>query len=158
MENGASCNSPRCRGQNPVRSDAIEGAERHGVERVGLCRRFSTRLHSPCWGPIVSDRLTSTQRAHLRSLAHGQDPHIHVGKEGITPAVEQAIEEAFNTRELVTIRVLDNCPRDVRDVAEAIADSLDEVQVVRTIGGTALLYRPHPDDPKIDLPTSGEKG
>lgn len=103
----------------------------------------------------MSDRLTSRQRAHLRSLAHGQDPLIHVGKEGVTPAVEEAIEEAFNTRELVTLRVLDNAPRDVRDVAEAVAGALDDVQMVRTIGGTALLYRPHPDDPKITLPEPG---
>ncbi|MFB6231051.1 MAG: YhbY family RNA-binding protein [Salinibacter sp.] len=104
----------------------------------------------------MADSLTSRQRAHLRSLAHGQDPLVHVGKEGLTGAVEQSIEEAFNTRELVTLRVLDNCPRDVRDVAEAAAGSLDDVQVVRTIGSTALLYRPHPDDPEIDLPSPGD--
>jgi RNA-binding protein len=66
--------------------------------------------------------------------------------------------EAFNTRELVTIRVLDNAPRDVRDIAEAMAAALDNVQVVRTIGGTALLYRAHPDEPEIDLPDAGGTG
>jgi len=100
----------------------------------------------------MPDRLTSKQRAHLRSLAHGQDPLIHIGKEGLTDAVEQAIEEAFNTRELVTIRVLDNAPREVRDLAEAVSGTLNDVQVVETRGGTALLYRPHPDDPEITLP------
>ena len=104
----------------------------------------------------MTDRLTARQRAHLRSLAHGQDPLIHVGKEGLTDAVQQAIAEAFNTRELVTIRVLDNAPRSVRDVAEAVADEIDDAQVVRTIGGTALFYRPHPDDPEISLPDSGD--
>lgn len=103
----------------------------------------------------MSDRLTSRQRAHLRSLAHDQDPLIHVGKEGLTDAVQQAIAEAFNTRELVTIRVLDNAPRAVREVAEAVAGGIEDVQVVRTIGGTALLYRPHPDDPEITLPEAG---
>ena len=104
---------------------------------------------------IMPDRLTSKQRAHLRSLAHGQDPLIHIGKEGLTDAVEQAIEEAFNTRELVTIRVLDNAPREVRDLAEAVAGGLDDVLVVETRGGTALLYRPHPDEPEITLPEAG---
>ena len=104
----------------------------------------------------MPDRLTSRQRAHLRSLAHGQDPLIHVGKEGLTDAVEQAIAEAFNTRELVTIRVLDNAPRGVRDLAEAVAGALDDVHVVRTIGGTALLYRPHPEEPEISLPEPGD--
>lgn len=105
----------------------------------------------------MPDRLTSRQRAHLRSLAHDQDPLIHIGKHGLTDAVEQAIEEAFNTRELVTIRVLHNAPRDVRDLAEAVAGTIDDVQVVHTIGGTALLYRPHPGEPEIELPTAGGK-
>lgn len=104
---------------------------------------------------LMSDRLTSRQRAHLRSLAHGQDPLIHIGKEGLTDAVEEAIAEAFHTRELVTIRVLDNAPREVRDMAEAVAGALDDVQVVRTIGGTALLYRPDPEEPEITFPDAG---
>jgi len=104
----------------------------------------------------MSDRLTSRQRAHLRSEAHGQDPLVHIGKEGVTDAVMQAVEEAFNTRELVTIRVLDNAPRSVRAVSDAVAEALEDVQVVRTIGGTALFYRPHPDDPEVDLPTPGD--
>lgn len=104
----------------------------------------------------MSDRLTSRQRAHLRSIAHDQDPLVHIGKEGLTDAVEESVRETFNTRELVTIRVLDNAPRDVRDVAEAIAEALDDVQVVRTIGSTALLYRPHPDEPEIVLPDASD--
>jgi len=106
----------------------------------------------------MSDRLTSRQRAHLRSEAHGQDPLVHIGKEGVTEAVSEAIKEAFNTRELLTLRVLDNAPRSVRDVAEAVADELEDVQVVHTIGGTALLYRPHPEDPEIELPAPGGRG
>lgn len=103
----------------------------------------------------MSERLTSRQRAHLRSLAHDQDPLIRIGKEGVTEAVVEAIEEAFNTRELVTIRVLDAAPEDERATAEAIVSSLDGVQIVRTIGHTALLYRPHPDEPEINLPSPG---
>lgn len=80
---------------------------------------------------------------------------MHIGKEGLTDAVEQSVEEAFNTRELVTVRVLDNAPREVRDIAEAVAATLDDVLVVRTIGSTALLYRPHPEDPEINLPEAG---
>jgi RNA-binding protein len=103
----------------------------------------------------MPDRLTSRQRAHLRSLAHDQDPLIHVGKDGLTEAVQAAIAEAFNTRELVTLRVLDNAPDDVRPVAEAAAEGLDDGQVVHTLGHTALLYRPHSDDPEIALPEAG---
>ena len=103
----------------------------------------------------MPDRLTSRQRAHLRSRAHDQDPLIHIGKEGLTEAVQAAIAEAFNTRELLTLRVLDNAPNDMRPVAEAAAEGLDDAQVVHTLGHTALLYRPHPEEPEITLPDAG---
>ena len=98
------------------------------------------------------DRLTSKQRAHLRSLAHDNKTVVHVGKDGLSDAVLTSIKEAFNTRELVKIRILDNANEQPRDVAHAVADELDDVQVVHTMGWTATLYRPDPDDPQIELP------
>ncbi len=100
----------------------------------------------------TDDRLTSKQRAHLRSLAHELRPVVHVGKEGLTDAVVEAAEEAFNTRELLKARVLEASPKDARDVAHDLAERLDGVQVVQVIGHIAILYRPHPDAPQIELP------
>ncbi len=100
----------------------------------------------------AAPRLTSNQRARLRSLAHELDPVVRVGKEGLTDAVVDAAEEAFNTRELLKARVLDAALEDARDVAHALADRLDGVHVVQVIGHVAILYRPHPDDPQIELP------
>jgi RNA-binding protein len=97
-------------------------------------------------------RLTSKQRAHLRSLAHGDDPHVRVGKGGLTDSVLAAIEEAFNTRELLKVRIHDTADRQPADVAHEIADRIDDCQVVHTMGWTATLYRPDPDDPEISLP------
>ena len=105
--------------------------------------------------PDASDttpRLTSKQRARLRSLAHDLDPVVRVGKDGLTNAVIDAAEEAFNTRELLKARVLDAAMEDARDVAHALAERLDDVQVVQVIGHVAILYRPDPDDPQIELP------
>ncbi|PEN13654.1 ribosome assembly RNA-binding protein YhbY [Longibacter salinarum] len=97
-------------------------------------------------------RLTSKQRAHLRSLAHGNKPVVHVGKDGLSDAVMTSIEEAFNTRELLKIRILDNANEQPRDMAHAIADRMEGVQVVHTMGWTVTFYRPDPDEPQIELP------
>jgi RNA-binding protein len=102
-----------------------------------------------------SDRLTSRQRAHLRSLAHGDDAHIRVGKEGLTDSVVSAIKEAFNTRELLKIRIHDTAERQPQDVAHEVADRIDDCRVVQTMGWTATLYRPDPENPTIDLPAAG---
>lgn len=102
--------------------------------------------------PDAAPRLTAKQRAHLRSLAHELDPVVRVGKDGLTDAVIAAAEEAFNTRELLKARVLDAAAEDVRDVAHGLADQLDGVHVVQVIGHVAILYRPDPEAPQIDIP------
>lgn len=96
--------------------------------------------------------LTSKQRAHLRKLAHHLKPVVLVGTDGITPPVLDSITEAFNTRELLKVKLQESAPLDVRDAADEIADRLDHVHPVQTIGRTVVLYRPDLDDPEIELP------
>jgi RNA-binding protein len=95
--------------------------------------------------------LTAKQRAHLRSLAHHLKPVFYVGKEGITEAAIQAIRDAFNTRELLKVKVQEAAPVGVRDGAELLGEGADAT-VVQTIGRTAVLYRRHPTKPEIKLP------
>ena len=100
-------------------------------------------------------RLSSRQRAHLRSIAHDQKTNVHIGKEGLTDAVMNAIDEAFNTREVLKVRVLDNAPQFVRGIAEDVVEAFDDVHLVQTIGHVAIFYRPDPDAPQIELPERG---
>ena len=96
--------------------------------------------------------LTSKQRAHLRKLAHHLKPVVLIGTDGVTPPVLDSILDAFNTRELLKVKLQESAPVDVREAADAIAGQLEGVQAVQTIGRTAVLYRPDPDDPEIELP------
>jgi RNA-binding protein len=99
--------------------------------------------------------LTSKQRAHLRKLAHHLKPVVLVGGDGVTRPVLDSILDALNTRELLKVKVQESAPEDVREAARAIADGLDGVFPVQTIGRTVVLYRPHPDTPEIRLPRAG---
>lgn len=96
--------------------------------------------------------LTSKQRAHLRKLAHHLKPVVLIGTDGVSPPVLDSILDAFNTRELLKVKLQESAPVDVREAADAIAQKLDGVQTVQTIGRTAVLYRPDPDDPEMALP------
>jgi RNA-binding protein len=96
--------------------------------------------------------ITPRQRAFLRSQAHHLRPVAFVGKEGITDQTVRSLEEAFNTRELVKVRVLDTAPLPAREAAAALADRLEGSVAVQAIGRVAVLYRPDPDDPRIRLP------
>lgn len=96
--------------------------------------------------------LDSRQRAHLRSLAHPLKPILQVGADGVSEAFLTSLDEAFNTRELLKVRVLDTSELEVKEAALAIAEARPKVSVVQTIGHVAALYRPHPEERKIELP------
>jgi len=96
--------------------------------------------------------LTPKQRAHLRSLANKLKPVVLVGNEGVSKALLKTVMEAFNTRELLKVKVLEGAPDDARATADAIVEALDGVGVAQTIGRTMVLYRPFDEDPEIKLP------
>lgn len=96
--------------------------------------------------------LTSKQRAELRGRAHALKPLVHIGKEGVTPAAIRSLQQAFETRDLLKVRVLDNAPSDVRETAHALANGVQDASVVQTMGRNATLYRPLPE-PTTPPPT-----
>ena len=102
-------------------------------------------------------QLTSKQRAHLRGLANRLKPVVHVGTEGVSEKLLTSASEAFNKRELIKVRAQEGAPGPIKPIANDIASHLSGVHVIQTIGHIAVLYRPHPEDPQIQLskPTQG---
>lgn len=98
------------------------------------------------------DRLSSKQRAHLKSLAHSLKPLLQIGKEGVTPAVAQTLEDALRTRELLKVKVLESAPDDADETGAELAAAVPDSQLVQVIGRTVVLYRRHPERPEIHLP------
>jgi len=98
------------------------------------------------------DKLTSRQRAHLRKLAHHLKPIVMVGSDGVTTAVLSSVNEAFNTRELIKVKLQESAPLHVKDAAGELSTGVDGAHAVQTIGRTVVLYRPHPENPEIRLP------
>lgn len=94
--------------------------------------------------------LTSKQRAYLKSLAQKIDPIFQLGKNGLTPEITEAVNQALDARELVKISVLQNCLEDPRDMAGRLADRTHSV-VVQVIGKKIVLYKPSKKNPKITL-------
>jgi RNA-binding protein len=99
----------------------------------------------------ISD-LTSKARAHLRKLAHDLKPILQIGADGVSTPFLESLEEAFNTRELLKVKVLDTADVDRKEAATAIQEAGLGMEVVQVIGRTLVIYRPHPEDPEIELP------
>jgi RNA-binding protein len=96
--------------------------------------------------------LNPRQRQYLKGLAHSLKPVLHIGKEGVTEYVLGSIEAALNSRELLKLKVLDGAPEGADESGQKIASTLEGVELVQVIGKTVVLYRPHPEKPKIKLP------
>jgi RNA-binding protein len=112
-----------------------------GAEAVGTARR-----------EVPIDTLTSKQRAHLRALAHGLKPVAQVGGDGVSDQFLDALREAFNTRELLKVKVLEGAPLDAGTAASEIARGLPAAGIAQVIGRTIVVYHPFPEDPEIRLP------
>lgn len=98
---------------------------------------------------MAAPELQGRQRKHLRSLAHPLKPLVHVGESGISQGVVEAVDQALRDHELVKVRLHE--PEDKKATARALADASDAA-LCGVVGHTVILYRPHPDDPTIELP------
>jgi RNA-binding protein len=98
----------------------------------------------------VSDRpLSGRQKRHLRSLAQRLAPVAWVGEAGMSEGVVRAVAEALAQGELVKVRM--HAPADKHALAAALADAAG-AELAGLVGHTAILYRAHPEEPKIALP------
>ncbi|MBQ6020906.1 MAG: YhbY family RNA-binding protein [Clostridia bacterium] len=85
--------------------------------------------------------MTGKERAEKRAEANALEPLFHIGKEGVTDAVLRQLEEAYNTRELLKIKVhLETSPVTPREAADALAAASGS-DVIQVIGGVIVLYR-----------------
>lgn len=94
--------------------------------------------------------LRGKQKTYLRGLGSQIKATVFIGKEGISAAVVQSVNNAFANSELIKLKVERGCPLDRRDVGHGIAASTQS-ELVQVLGRTLLLYRPS-DEPQIELP------
>ena len=96
--------------------------------------------------------LKGKQRRYLKSLANQMRPTVFAGKEGVSSGLIGAIETAFNTRDLIKVKLEQNCPVDRREMGPLLATRTSSL-LIQILGHTILLYRPDPDEPVLQLPT-----
>jgi RNA-binding protein len=94
-------------------------------------------------------KLTGKQRRHLRALGHHLTPIVLLGKEGVSEGLVGATEAALLQHELIKVRLAEDDERE--PVARELADATG-AELVQILGRTVLLYKRHPEEPKIELP------
>ncbi|HFQ81368.1 MAG TPA: YhbY family RNA-binding protein [Desulfobacterales bacterium] len=90
--------------------------------------------------------INKKEARQLRALGHHLSPLAMLGREGAADSVLAAINDVLRKRELIKIKIQNNCPLE-RQEAAAIVSSASGSAVVQVIGHMILLYRPNPDLP-----------
>jgi RNA-binding protein len=99
--------------------------------------------------------LSTKQRVFLRGLGQPLKPQLHVGHGGFGPGSKSALEDAFRTRELVKVRILNTSEETPKELAAMVAQEAG-AELVGVVGKTFVLYRPNPNlKEQIELPTAG---
>ncbi len=97
--------------------------------------------------------LQGFQRRHLRAKAHALKPVVQVGDGGVSESVVLAVVEALASHELIKVRL--QAPEDKKGTAQELATRTASA-LCGVVGHTVILYRPDPEEPKIELPTRAE--
>jgi RNA-binding protein len=88
--------------------------------------------------------MKGSERAELRSEAHHLSPTVHVGHQGLSPALITSLDDALRTRELVKVKLAKQADVNPKDAAAALALATGS-DVVQVIGRTTTLYRRNPE-------------
>ena len=85
--------------------------------------------------------LTPAQRKVHRAEAHHLDPVVHIGNDGLSPAVKKEIGAALKAHGLIKVRVLSDDRVAREAMLHTLADELDAA-AIQHIGKLLVLWRP----------------
>ena len=100
---------------------------------------------------MLKNSLTGKQKSFLCSEGMKLEPVVMIGKDAVTPAVVQSARDVIRKRELIKVRVLQNCMELPADAIAMLAERAD-ANLVQVIGRNGLLFKRNFEKPKIELP------
>lgn len=92
--------------------------------------------------------LKGFQRKFLRGLAHDLKPVVFIGQNGITRTVEQALNEALDTHELIKLKFIEFKKKEQKEQLSVAVQERTGCELVGMVGHIAILYRRHKDAKK----------
>ena len=95
--------------------------------------------------------ITGKQRSYLRKLGQQLDPMVFIGKAGLTENIKKELENNFEARELVKVKLQEGADLDAKTVANELAEELG-AEFVQAIGRKFVLYRESKENKQIELP------
>jgi RNA-binding protein len=100
-------------------------------------------------------KLSGIQAKFLRGLAHALKPVVFVGQKGVTSALIESTDHAFQRHELIKVKFIDFKEKKQKKEIAAVIENKTNSQLAGMIGHIAIFYKQHtdPDKRKIVIPT-----
>lgn len=100
---------------------------------------------------MIRNSLNAKQKRFLKALGSQLEPVVQIGKSGLTPEIVASTLDVLKARELIKVKVLQNCGEEPSEVVTMLAERTDS-NLVQLIGRNGLLYKKNWDKSKIELP------
>ena len=96
------------------------------------------------------EKLTINQKKYLRGIAHGLNPMIIIGANGVTESLMAELENTLSHHEILKIKMASAEREDRKAIVEYIVKETGAL-LVQTIGKICVIYRQN-EDTELPLP------
>lgn len=96
------------------------------------------------------EKLTTNQKKYLRGIAHGLNPMIIIGANGVTESLMAELESTLEHHEILKIKMASADREDRKKIVDYILEQTGAL-LVQTIGKICVIYRQN-DDTELPLP------
>ncbi len=95
--------------------------------------------------------INGKQRRYLKQIAQETPATVYIGVNGLTENIKKEIENGFEAREIVKVKLQNGAALDPKEVANELAEEMG-AEFVQAIGKVFVLYRESKDNKTIVLP------
>ncbi|HIE40376.1 MAG TPA: ribosome assembly RNA-binding protein YhbY [Thiomicrorhabdus sp.] len=96
------------------------------------------------------EKLSNNQKKYLRGIAHGLNPMITIGTNGVTESLMEELESTLTHHEILKIKIA-LTDRDKRqEITQHILEETGAL-LVQSVGKTCIIYRQN-EETELPLP------
>mgnify|MGYP002398153426 CR=1 FL=1 len=130
------------------KSDRADGEPSLRKRSLAKKRTTGSKKSNKTMRRVLPSDLSAQQKVALRRHSHHLQAVLHMGKDGVSDGLLQAVSDALHTHEVIKLKLLETAPGDRHELAQTLAEKLDAC-LLQVLGRMAVLYRPRPaSDPR----------
>ena len=85
--------------------------------------------------------IEKSELKRIKQIAHHIKPEFNIGKEGISKSFIQSLQQAFNTKEVIKIKILDNCSEEIDVIKIKLFNDTGFI-FIQKIGHVLTIFKP----------------